>query len=214
MSQRRREVLDEVIAELADPNVRKKLLNKAQQNVKRWKKLSNHRAKDPCVVRVVQDDWGVAASAVTAEFGETFAVLNMANSLVAGGGYLDGMVAQEENMFRRTDCHFAVTGGSAEKVITFYKKEETALLNAESGIVFLDVDTPRVCVRGAEAENYRKLKDTEIFPFYELRAAAQDCRSFHFNEKNARARIQAQFYTLKQKKVKHVVLSAFGCGKL
>lgn len=46
---------------------------------------------------------------VTKEHGKVFAVLNMANAYVAGGGYVEGMPAQEENMFRRTDCHYFVT---------------------------------------------------------------------------------------------------------
>ena len=40
--------------------------------------------------------------------GTLFASLNMANAYGPGGGYTHGMVAQEENMFRRTDCHFSL----------------------------------------------------------------------------------------------------------
>ena len=213
MMQRRNRVLDEVIEHLADPQKRDEVLQTALGNVDRWKKYSKQQTSAPCVIRVLKDDWGAAAAAVTAEFGQVFAVLNMANATVAGGGYLDGMPAQEENMFRRTDCHFQVTGGSTEKTMIFYPPHKTALLNAENGKVFLDVERPRVCVRGPEAEDYRWLDKTEVFPFYELRAAAQDCRRMKFSAENARERIKAQFATLKEKKVKHVVLSAFGCGK-
>ena len=42
---------------------------------------------------------------LTRRYGTLFASLNMANAYGPGGGYTHGMVAQEENMFRRTDCH-------------------------------------------------------------------------------------------------------------
>ena len=36
---------------------------------------------------------------LTRKYGVTFASLNMANAYCPGGGYTDGMVAQEENMY-------------------------------------------------------------------------------------------------------------------
>ena len=49
-------------------------------------------------------DWGDVTLALTKRYGKCFAVLNMANAYSFGGGYAHGQVAQEENMFRRTDC--------------------------------------------------------------------------------------------------------------
>ena len=54
---------------------------------------------------------------LTKVYGETFAVLNMANAYFPGGGYDEGMPAQEENMFRRTDCHFAVTTDDSWEIV-------------------------------------------------------------------------------------------------
>ena len=59
-----------------------------------------------------------------------------------------------------------------------------------------------------------------IFPFLELRAAAIDRRFsdgslLPFDDKmreRTRKRIEAQLHTLRAENVKHVVLSAFGCG--
>ena len=60
----------------------------------------------------------------------------------------------------------------------------------------------------------RWLSEDEVFPFWELRAAAQDLRRRHaaFDEENARRRIVAQLETLRRASQRHVVLSAFGCG--
>jgi len=99
-----------------------------------------------------------------------------------------------------------------------YKEEITAVLNAEPGRVYLDVERPRVCIRGPEDRTqpdlgYRWLEDDEVFPFMELRAAAVDLRDgSRFSREETTRRVAAQLDTLIETKVRHVVLSAFGCG--
>ena len=128
------------------------------------------------------------------------------------------MSAQEENMYRRTDCHFYITEKEYDRSLNRYKPFMTELISARDGIVYLDVDNPRICIRGAEdkAHNtlgYAWLKEDEIFPFYELRAAAQDLRGKEkFDVDEARRRIVAQLDTLQANKVRYAVLGAFGCG--
>ena len=52
-----------------------------------------------------------------------------------------------------------------------------------------------------------------VFPFFELRAAAQDVRGGRpFDVDEARRRIAAQLDTLRCHRIRHAVLSAFGCG--
>lgn len=215
---RRLQVLDEVLQHLSSASKREEILKQALKNVQRWHRNMEQPQKQrgrkrPCVVRVIKGDWGDVTATLTKEFGTVFAVLNMANSHVAGGGYLDGMPAQEENMFRRTDCHYNITNGSPEKIMILYEPKMTDLLNAENGRVYLDSEHPRICVRGSEKDDYRWLDKDEVFPFYELRAAALDCRTQKFSADSAKKRIKAQFETLRSRKVQHVVLSAFGCGK-
>ena len=58
----------------------------------------------------------------------------------------------------------------------------TSLLSAENGRVYLDSQHPRVCIRGPEDRSrsdlgYAWLPDEDVFPFYELRSAAQDLRN-------------------------------------
>mmetsp|Transcript_129676 Transcript_129676/g.238487 ORF Transcript_129676/g.238487 Transcript_129676/m.238487 type:complete len:134 (+) Transcript_129676:3-404(+) len=69
------------------------------------------------------------------------------------------------------------------------------------------------------------LEPDDVYPFYELRAAAEDlCEcvpegsdldedaSKYFDKERAQVRIAAHLDTLKAKGVRHAVLSAFGCG--
>lgn len=173
-------------------------------------------------VSVLSGDWGEVTHKLTKEFGATFAVLNMANAYVAGGGYVEGMIAQEENMFRRSDCHFSVDDSEFDQRQDRYHDEITNQISAKDGRVPLDVDQPRVCIRGPEDRDrddlgYDWLPDGEIFPFYELRAAAVDLRPVQKVGKarlaaEMRRRIDAQLDTLIEKGVRHAVLSAFGCG--
>jgi hypothetical protein len=142
----------------------------------------------------------------------------MANAFFPGGAYAEGAVAQEENMFRRTDCHFRIAEEHLDESGQMYTPEMTSLLSADSGRVYLDTSSPRVCIRGSEDREaldlgYPWLPDCEVFPFYELRAAAQDLRDGSaFSIEDARRRIVAQLDTMRSHGLRHAVLSAFGCG--
>lgn len=147
-----------------------------------------------------------------------FAVLNMANAFVPGGAYVEGAIAMEENLFRRTDCHFRVTHEEYDEGADRYRPETTMLLSGRNGAVYLDTETPRVCIRGPEDRSradlgYRWLADDEVFPFFELRAAAHDRRDGSpFDADEMRRRIAAQLDPLQDNGIRHAVLGAFGCG--
>ncbi len=118
-------------------------------------------------------------------------------------------------MFRRTDCYLADEGVESGK----YTPVMSSLINAKNGSVYLDTNRPRVCIRGPEDDSsltlgYERLPTHSIFPFYELRAAAVDLSKGReeFNYYECFNRILAQFKTLKKARIRHVVLSAFGCG--
>jgi len=170
------------------------------------------------LVEVYPDDWGVVVQRLTKKWGRCFACLNMANAWMPGGGYLEGAAAQEENMFRRTDCHFSISKEYLTKNLRYYKSEWIDLLNAKNNVVYLDRKHPRICVRGPEDRHqdnlgYEWLSSEDIFPFYELRAAAVDLNSGEpFDPAECLRRIHAQLLTLKIAGVRHVVLGAHGCG--
>lgn len=216
-STRRRRVLGETLEafERADPIDRYHRL--AMDNLSRWR-AQRREAPGLLRVAVLSGDWGEVARVLTRACGECFAVLNMANPHVPGGGYIEGAMAQEENMFRRTDCHFRIDPDQREAASGNYVRSMTRLLTARDGGVYLDTERPRVCIRGPEDRSapdlgYPWLPEDQVFPFFELRAAAQDLRDGSpFDEADARRRIAAQLDTLRSRGVRHAVLSAFGCG--
>lgn len=188
----------------------------ASRNLERWRATAEPNAG--LRVEVLQADWGEATRGLTARYGQCFAVLNMANPHFPGGSYTAGGVAMEENMFRRTDCHFQISDEEYDQMTDEYRLETALLLLAHDGMVYLDAKKPRVCIRGPEDRSrpdlgYAWLQDDDIFPFLELRASAQDLRGGQpFDEAEARRRISAQFATLLHHGVKHILFSAFGCG--
>jgi len=189
----------------------------AEKNLNRWQ----NELKSSCVdkkIQIISGDWGEVTQVLTRKYATCFAVLNMANAYIPGGGYVEGMAAQEENMFRRTDCHFQITSVEYDKSNDRYTPAMTELISAKYGVVYLDKEHPRVCIRGPENRQkdnlgYEWLAEDEVFPFYELRASAQDLRgSIEFNSAEARHRIAAQLETLRITGIRYAVLGAFGCG--
>jgi hypothetical protein len=53
-------------------------------------------ASNTVCVFLCEGDWAVVSQRLTQKYGQIFAVLNMANAYVAGGGVVDGMIAQGE----------------------------------------------------------------------------------------------------------------------
>ena len=99
MEEQRVEILRQTVAALSTKSRRDEYHEKAGANLARWQSTA---AASPSPSVIVQSgDWGAVALAVTKQYGQIFACLNMANAFVPGGGYVEGMPAQEENMFRR-----------------------------------------------------------------------------------------------------------------
>ena len=222
ISGQRQRVLLDTLRSLEAASSSRQYHRLAQQNLQRWRQSATPQPtaalNTVCRVLVLPGDWGQVTLELTKRFGATFAALNMANAFGPGGGYTDGMVAQEENMFRRTDCHFSLEPRDMNARRSTYVKRMTRLLNAADGRVYLDTASPRVCVRGNEERGradlgYEWLQEDDVFPFYELRAAAVDLRDgSRFSERETARRIGAQLDTLVDAGVRHAVLSAFGCG--
>ena len=232
--QARRNVLKDTLLALGTEKRRRYYHDLAKENLQRWntEAAGTESLGDAPNVQLHKGDWGAVTLELTRKYGQMFAVLNMANAYIAGGKYCEGSPAQEENMFRRTDCHFSVTigdSGAFDQAKDAYHEDFSELLNAKDGRVYFD-KKPRVCIRGGEKTDknageadigYEWLDKKDIFPFLELRAAAIDRRQANdqlkpFDDEmraNTRKRIEAQLHTLRDNDVKYVVLSAFGCGK-
>ena len=172
----RGKVLDRTLSSLGTEARRKEYLSKAHENVQRWQserqEYGHPESAAICKIEVVEEDSLEAAQTGSKQYGEVFAVMNMANPVLLGGNYREGSAAQEENLYRRTDCHFSMAYQASGCV-------------TDGGITRLG-RTPRICICGpenrADTENlgYEQLSDDEIFLFYELRSAAPDCRFFKF----------------------------------
>ena len=211
----------------------------AQRNLDGWKEATAGEPKKKIII-IENMDWGDATLKYTKLYGTTFACLKMTNPYsYPGGTYNLGGSGQEENMFRRTDCHFRISRLNLERAgpensnywkYWKYNQEQTDYINGMGGAghdqVYLSTDTkhPRICIKGAETFSttlgYELLDDEDIFPFYELRCAPIDRRFPYLPPKRVmsddkiamQTRIKAQFNTLKERHVKHVILGAFGCG--
>ena len=206
----------------------------AKKNMLKWCKYTKPRDPKGLEVIVVESDWGETALEYTKKYSSIFACLNMANSGKPGGGYEHGAAGQEENMFRRTNCHFSIDRSTdieldANKTSYIYKQNMQYLISAKNDITYLDVTNPRICIKdketwkitdgntekGTQNIGYIELSDDKKFLFYELRCAAvylDKINDAKFEKKEMKKRIEAQFKTLKINGIRHAILSAFGCG--
>ena len=162
---------------------------------------------------------------LTIMYGVDVAMLNFANSIYPGGGVRHGAAAQEENIFRRTDCWNSIKDSEVTVPNRTYTPKMTSLIDGQSDEVYIDVENKRVCTRDEEDDRdlhlgYEYLEPLEIFSFIEVRAAAVNLSlpsvKIQYDATNFLAectkRIDAQFKTLIKNNVRHVVLGAFGCG--
>ena len=214
---RRRQVLAETLRVFQQANPPDHFHQLARANHERW---AGRAEPSPASleVQIHAGDWGDVTLDLSRRYGKIFAVLNMANAYVPGGGYIEGAASQEENLYRRSDCHFYIRDEDYDRAADRYRPHMTELISGVSGRVYLDARHPRVCIRGAEDLDqpnlgYRWLEEDEVFSFYELRAAAQDLRrGDRFDPALARSKIAAQLDTLIDANIRHAVLGAFGCG--
>jgi len=137
------------------------------------------------------------------------AVLNMANQFHPGGGYLNGALAQEEALCRRSSlfAHLAQRGGS------FYPLDDLGGIWSPGVRVFRDEDD-KDCEFWDE-NNKRRFK-VGIISVAALNSPrlTEDCQDYFYpNDKRITLhKIDAILSIAVVNQVKHLVLGAFGCG--
>jgi hypothetical protein len=225
------DVLNQTLIALDTPAKRHAYRESAKTNLTAWRSAAqagvggSSTESKSLDLRVVTGDWGDVTQSATKEFGTIFAALNMANERWPGGSYRWGSPAQEENMFRRSDCHFSLLPSMFADISqrTEYNEEMQAMVAGENGVVYLDTTSPRVCIRGSENASVRDGRRgyyewydlNDVFPFFELRSAAVNFRGKSASDAHTESmqkRIDAQLDTLILANVRHVILGAFGCG--
>ena len=160
-------------------------------------------------IYVTKQDWNVATREYTHKYGAIFAVLNMAHESKFGGEYKHGLPGQEENMFRVSTC-MLYAGGVKEDGL--YYEYITNQLKGNDEFTLLDTRDVRVIFRDTEEQGYNILTEEQYVPFYELRSSPINIHNKEFTYDECEKRIDKQLDTLSKHKVRHVILSAFGCG--
>ena len=166
-----------------------------------------------CNVSVINSDCLQEAEAHVLG-GSKVAVLNMANSKNAGGGFRSGAGAQEENIHRRSDVFrflwgrrhalYPIKTGEAimSEGVTVFRGPE------ESGYPFMEKPF-QVTVISCAAVHHPPLQTRCIYPNMgdegepEMETEAAD---------DMRVRIKAILYAAERSECDTIMLSAFGCG--
>jgi len=143
--------------------------------------------------------------------GEPVGVLNMANENHPGGGWKHGAGAQEENLHRRTDlCDHL----SDHRDLKSWHEKVPYPLPHDGGVFSSDV-----CVfRGSEADGYPFLKEPYFVSVLTVAAVNKPAINHKTgdmesaDEDRTAMRILLMLQMAKDNGVRHLVLSAFGCG--
>ena len=182
----------------------------ARDNLSCWKKSRDLSCEPERELVLFDQDWGVVALKLTKAYGSTFAILNMIDMKEPGGGYAVGDDSREADVFRRTDCHFHLSPIYLDKHRKSYRTDIGRLTNEMFNPFWLDVNHPRVCIKGPEICKYRELANDEVFEFYELKSATSIAPGCGIsNEMDTK--IHNQFKTLVHNKCRHAIFVPFGC---
>lgn len=146
------------------------------------------------------------------DFGMKPAVINMANAFTPGGGYLHGAGAQEENLFRRSNCH------------EFLDPNKNGFNPERYPIPLIGGHyVPGVTVfRGKESDGYPLLPEPKKIDVLTVAALShptlefdEKLRQYFLSKKDAETtfkKICVLFEMAIDKKNDGIVLSAIGCG--
>ena len=176
-----------------------------QADAARWSLLGRKLPKPYCGNIYV---WGNSSFGAIADF-DRFLVLNFANAVTPGGGFLNGAEAQEESLCRESTLYASL---SNEKAADMYEYNRSLNSPAASDYMLL---SPDVCV--FRANDTGKLLDKPYsasvltVPAVNLRGYVHQPAQQDIDELMYR-RIENMLAVAIEYKYKNLILGAWGCG--
>eukprot|EP00667_Euglena_gracilis_P000035 EG_transcript_35 len=122
--------------------------------------------RHPATKVVIEDTDMMELAGFLSRSGQKVLMLNMANPVEPGGGWMSGTAAQEEDLFRRSDYHLGITQFGAAGKTAQYPIPVFGAIVTENVTVF----------RGDEQEGYRFLPDPFVISI--IAVAAFNCHNY------------------------------------
>jgi uncharacterized protein (TIGR02452 family) len=172
-----------------------------------WSEKTETRVREPStkISVVLQDTFTTAL--VMLEEGLNPLVLNMANSINPGGGVYKGSVAQEEDLFRRSNYFLAAN-------VDFYPLKDLETLYSPSVVAYLDDKLlPLECVKSLSCIACAAFRDPKTIPNPDNPDNPAD-RLYESDEvaEITKKKIETIFQVALKKGHDSLVLGSLGCG--
>ncbi len=167
------------------------------------KGIADYRKENMCRITVTTEDSLQAAHLYEKPF-----VMNFANAVHPGGGFLEGAPAQEESLCRNSTLYMSLTSKTAEPMYRFNKSGTKPMA---SDYMLL---SPNVCVfrneEGCAIANHFMVSVLTVpAPNRKKEAAEIDPGAI---EETMKRRIRIMLHIAMQKGYQNLILGAWGCG--
>ncbi len=162
---------------------------------------------DKCKISIINEDSFVASKALV-ELGEKVAVMNFANAIVPGGGFLQGSSAQEESLCRNSTLYASISSNDATEMYDYNRKnlspfDSDYMLLSEHVVVFRD-------------QSNKLLEKPYKVSVISIPAPNKNGRARNTSQSEIdnvmKDRLHKMLCLLAYEEYKNIVLGAWGCG--